>query len=69
MCSSLICSRLPEALRQAKQSLTINGVHLSDEGYKALAPVIFRELLGETAPDMNIRAIEKLRQADQRQEH
>ena len=47
---------------RAKQSLTINGVHLSDEGYKALAPIMFRELIGETAPDMN-RAFEKLRQA------
>src|SRR3954452_15192262 len=47
---------------RAKQSLTINGVHLSDDGYKALAPIMFRELIGETAPDMN-GAFEKLRQA------
>ncbi len=43
---------------QAKQSLTVNGLHLTDDGYKALAPVMFRELVGETAPAWN----EKLRQ-------
>src|SRR5690606_9273990 len=39
-----------EAARENK-SLTINGVHLSDEGDKVLAPTLFRSALGESAPD------------------
>jgi azurin/lysophospholipase L1-like esterase len=41
------------------QSLTINGLHLSAEGDRALAPVIFQGLFGEAAPALN----EKLRSA------
>lgn len=43
-----------------KQSLTFNGVHLTEAGNKALAPEIFRGLFGETAPSGNL---EKLRAA------
>ncbi|MDB6030163.1 MAG: hypothetical protein JWM16_501 [Verrucomicrobiales bacterium] len=48
---------------QAKQPLTINGVHLSDAGYKALAPVIFQGLFDEKSPKMDTAAFEKLRLA------
>ncbi len=43
-----------------KHNLTINTIHLSEEGYKQLDPEIFRALFGETAPSGNF---EKLRAA------
>src|SRR6185503_16708379 len=43
------------------QSLTFNGFHLTEAGDKALAPEIFRELFGETAPAMD--KLQKLRAA------
>ena len=43
-----------------KQSLTFNGLHLTEAGDKALAPEIFRALFNETAPS---GSIEKLRSA------
>ena len=33
------------------QSLTVDGLHLSEAGEKALAPLAFRALFGESAPD------------------
>lgn len=48
---------------QSKQSLTINGIHLSDDGYKALAPVMFQALFNEKPASMNSAAFEKLRMA------
>ena len=36
----------------SKQSLTINGIHLTDDGYKALAPAMFSAVFGGNAPDM-----------------
>lgn len=48
---------------QGGPSLTINGIHLSDAGYRALAPLAYRELLGETAPAMDTTAFERLRGA------
>ncbi len=33
------------------QSLTINGLHLTEAGEKALAPLAFRALFGESAPE------------------
>lgn len=51
------------AYAQAKESLTVNGVHLRDAGYKALAPTMFRLLLGEAPPSMEGPAFEKLRAA------
>lgn len=41
-------------------SLTVNGLYLKDDGYRLLAPKIFRELLGTETPWANL---EKLRQA------
>ena len=38
------------AYAQTKQPLTINGVHLTDEGYRALAPLMFKALFGEAPP-------------------
>jgi glucose/arabinose dehydrogenase len=48
-----------QAARQG-QSLTFNGIHLTEAGDKILAPDIFRVLFGETAPSGNL---EKLRSA------
>jgi len=56
-------SRSQELYRQAAKqgrSLTFNGIHLTEAGDKAIAPEIFRELFGETAPSGNL---EKLRLA------
>src|SRR6185503_5328211 len=47
----------------SKQSLTINGVHLSDEGYKVLAPAMFAEVFGEKASAMDSTGFENLRSA------
>ncbi len=44
-----------------KQSLTFNTVHLTEAGDQALAPVAFRALFGEAAPDT--AKLEKLRAA------
>ena len=52
-----------QAYARAKQPLTINGIHLSDAGYQALAPVMFQALLGEAAPAADGAAFEKLRAA------
>ena len=48
-----------ELYKQATQPLTINGIHLTEEGYKALSPIIFKSLFGEEAPAVD----EKLRAA------
>jgi len=47
---------------KATYPLTINGIHLSEEGDKALAPVQFRALFGKDAPKIDAE-IEKLRAA------
>lgn len=39
-----------EAYSAARQPLTINGVHFTDDGYRQLAPGMFRALCGEPAP-------------------
>src|SRR5207244_12412124 len=52
------------AYAQAKPPLTINGVHLTDEGYRALAPMMFKALFGEAAPSATERgSLEELRGA------
>ena len=56
-------ARSQEVYAQAakrKQSLTFNTIHLTELGDKALAPEIFRDLFGETAPSGHL---EKLRAA------
>src|ERR1041385_5271579 len=52
-----------KAYAQSKRSLTINGIHLSDDGYQALAPGMFSALFGEKAPPMDGAASENLRAA------
>ena len=52
-----------KAYAQAKQPLTVNGVHLKDDGYRALAPVMFSALFGEAAPASQGAGFEKLRAA------
>jgi len=50
-----------ELYRNAKQPLTLNGVHLTEEGNRQLAPVIAKALLGKTAEAST--SLEPLRQA------
>ena len=52
-----------KAYSTAKKSLTINGIHLSDEGYKAIAPAMFATVFGEKAPAMDSTGFENLREA------
>ncbi len=42
-----------EAYAKAKAPLTINGIHLSDAGYEALAPAMFKALAGTGAPALD----------------
>jgi putative membrane-bound dehydrogenase-like protein len=55
-----------EMYRNAKQPLTINGVHLSEEGNRQLAPVIAKALLGK--PASTSQSLDLLRQAVQDKE-
>src|ERR1051325_1414791 len=52
-----------KAYASAKKPLTINGIHLSDEGYRALAPAMFAQVFGDKAPDMASTGFENLREA------
>jgi azurin/glucose/arabinose dehydrogenase len=52
-----------ELYRVSKTSLTFNGVHLTNEGDKALAPVQFRALFGEEAPSLTDPLVIKIREA------
>ena len=47
----------------SRQSLTVNGLHLTDDGYKALAPAMFAGVFGENAPVMSSTGFENLRAA------
>lgn len=42
-----------KAYAGAKKPLTVNGLHLSDEGYEALAPAMYQALLGAGAPALD----------------
>ena len=42
-----------EAYAKAKAPLTVNGLHLSEAGYEALAPEMFKALAGTNAPALN----------------
>jgi putative heme-binding domain-containing protein len=48
-----------EALRSPGSELTVNGVHLTEEGYAVFAGALFKGLFGEESPEIN----ESLRQA------
>ncbi|HEY0551568.1 MAG TPA: HEAT repeat domain-containing protein, partial [Verrucomicrobiae bacterium] len=50
-----------KAFKAAKRSLTVNGIHLSDDGYKAMAPAMFAGVFGENAPSMDSTGFENLR--------
>ena len=47
----------------AARPLTINGIHLTEEGDWQLAPVQFKALFGKDAPSTTEPAVEKIRQA------
>ena len=48
-----------QAMEQTNEDLTINGVHLNDQGYRLFAELVFRGLTGETPPEPreDIRAV------------
>lgn len=48
-----------EALRSPGSDLTVNGVHLTEEGYATFAAALYKGLFGEEPPEVN----EALRQA------
>lgn len=52
-----------EAYRSAGESLTVNGLHLRDDGYRALAGAMFNGVFGRPAPAASGEAFEKLRAA------
>src|SRR5678815_4377288 len=52
-----------EAYAQNRQPLTINSLHLTDAGYKTLAPSMYQGLFNEAAPSTESAAFEKLRSA------
>ncbi|MEI6712734.1 MAG: PVC-type heme-binding CxxCH protein [Verrucomicrobiota bacterium] len=52
-----------ELFQKAKAPLTINGIHLTDEGDKQLAPIQFEAIFGKTAPSVSDPSIAKIRDA------
>ncbi len=54
------------AMESPGSDLTINGVHLNEEGYALFAAIVYRQLFGETAPeprdDLRDAIIDKNRQ-------
>lgn len=52
-----------ELYQKAKQPLTLNGIHLTEEGNRQIAEVICRELLGLNPRNQDSAATEKLRAA------
>ena len=54
------------AAAEQNSSLTINGLHLGDDGNELLAPVVFEGLLGEPAPEGDF---EELRSAINEKNH
>ena len=49
------------AYAEAKKPLTFNGIHLTEEGDKVMAPILFKGVFGDNAP--NLDSLEKLRAA------
>ena len=41
-----------DAMSSSGTDLTINGVHLNDEGYKLFSQIVYRGLIGETPPEV-----------------
>jgi hypothetical protein len=52
-----------ELYAQSSHPLTMNGIHLTEEGDKALAPVQFKGIFGKDAPKADDPSVEKIRQA------
>lgn len=52
-----------QAYTRATEPLTINGIHLNDEGYRALAPAMFHAIFGDAAPTTGSAELQKLRAA------
>ena len=52
-----------QAYAGAKQPLTINGIHLTDAGYQALAPAMYRAIFGKPAATADGEPLQKLRTA------
>jgi azurin/glucose/arabinose dehydrogenase len=52
-----------EIFARAGSPLTINGIHLTEEGDRQLAPVQFRALFGKDAPPVDDPQVEKIRAA------
>jgi mono/diheme cytochrome c family protein/glucose/arabinose dehydrogenase len=51
------------AYAKAARPLTINGIHLSEQGDEALAPIQFKALFGKEAPSTTDPAVQKIRAA------
>lgn len=47
-----------QAYESNAEPLTVNGIHLRNEGYAALAPAIFKGLFGKDAPAPNAKLVE-----------
>jgi azurin/glucose/arabinose dehydrogenase len=52
-----------ELFAKAASPLTINGIHLTDEGDRQLAPVQFKAIFGTEAPDLSDPLVGKIRAA------
>jgi mono/diheme cytochrome c family protein/glucose/arabinose dehydrogenase len=52
-----------ELFSKTEKPLTINGIHLKEEGDKALAPLQFKALLGKDAPSVTDPTLAKLHDA------
>lgn len=52
-----------ELYAKAVRPLTINGIHLSDEGDKSLAPAQFKAIFGKEAPDIESTEVRNIREA------
>jgi mono/diheme cytochrome c family protein/glucose/arabinose dehydrogenase len=52
-----------ELYTAASHPLTINGIHLTEEGDKALAPVQFKAIFGTEAPKTDDPSVAKIREA------
>ena len=52
-----------EASAKAARPLTINGIHLSEDGDRQLAPVQFKAIFGKDAPSTTEPAVAKIREA------
>ncbi|MEQ1859655.1 MAG: PVC-type heme-binding CxxCH protein [Chthoniobacteraceae bacterium] len=52
-----------EVYAKAARPLTLNGIHLTDDGDKALAPVQFKAIFGKDAPGADSSDVLKIREA------